>query len=694
MRRILLTFRRRHGCLVFTILAASFLLLLPAWLYARAGGGEGYSGGSHSGGGGGFGGGRDGGGGGDGAGALIWLLIQFCINYPQFGIPLLIVVGVLYAMAHRQGVQAYRGSVIRRGTLAGMSQQRLDAVAQLQQRDPAFDQTGMCNRVGVAFMKIQHAWCVQDASSIRAFVSDGVYERFLLQFAEQKALGYVDHMSNISVDDLAIAAVAFHSRFDEISMRIVATAVDYRAALADGRRISGSTTPEPFVEIWSFLRRRGAQTAQRGGLMEGHCPNCGAAIEMNQSANCTHCKALLRSGEYDWVLTEITQECEWSGIGHEQIPGLDELQQADPDFSPQSLEDRASVMFWRKAASDRIGRIEPLRKMATDDLCRSYVQSLQPNVDGQRIFACQCAVGGVQMIGVVPPDYDQAPGVIAPASASQFQRVAVEVRWSGKRYAALPDGRLESTGEDLLSRTFLILSRKAGSVTDVARSISSGHCPGCGAPEQGGSSNACEFCGAVLNDGEHGWVLSGIYRMEDQLAACLLRDLRRLPVMPAAPALLSHLPAGASGLMPAGVAGNVGARLPATTGLLAWLARIAAADGAIDEAEMAMLKDMASKRGVSDDRLRELVNAAQVGTLQVPEPANDEEARQWLASMAAMALADGKIDDQELATLRIAAVHLGMSDLDLKLLVTRARTDAYQAASAALRARRQDGLPV
>ena len=40
---------------------------------------------------------------------------------------------------------------------------------------------------------------------------------------------------------------------------------------------------------------------------------------MNQSANCTHCQALLRSGEYDWVLTEITQESEWQLSQAEQI---------------------------------------------------------------------------------------------------------------------------------------------------------------------------------------------------------------------------------------------------------------------------------------------------------------------------------------------------------------------------------------
>src|SRR5207302_4081403 len=138
------------------------------------------------------------------------------------------------------------------------------------------------------------------------FISDGMHERFLLQFDEQRALGYRDHMEGICVNSINIAAVNSKGLFDEVSVRIEAAAKDWRESLADGRRISGSTAVEPFVEIWTFLRRREAVTSPaKSGLIEGNCPNCGAAVEMNQAANCTHCKALLRSGQYDWVLAEI-----------------------------------------------------------------------------------------------------------------------------------------------------------------------------------------------------------------------------------------------------------------------------------------------------------------------------------------------------------------------------------------------------
>ena len=79
--------------------------------------------------------------------------------------------------------------------------------------------------------------------------------------------------------------------------------------------------------------------------MEGHCPNCGAPIDINQNANCQHCKAFLRSGEYDWVLCEITQECEWQATKTTNLPGIQQTVERDPDFNTQELEDRTSVMF-------------------------------------------------------------------------------------------------------------------------------------------------------------------------------------------------------------------------------------------------------------------------------------------------------------------------------------------------------------
>jgi hypothetical protein len=403
------------------------------------------------------------------------------------------------------------------GQITGASAPPPDAAAlapaleRLGQTDPAFDANAFTQRVGKAFEKIQAAWCAQNCQTIRAFISDGVYERFALQFAEQHDLGYRDHMEKIGIDDMAIVEVVSRGLFDELSVRIAAQAVDYRVTLAEGKFIVGSTMREPFVEVWSFLRRRGTKTnAARTGLMEGNCPNCGAPIEMNQSANCQNCKALLRSGEYDWVLCEITQESEWERYRVSEPPGMAEMAQRDPEFNVYALEDRTSVMFWRKAAADRLGRIEPLTKIALPAFCQTYAPGLRAGADGQRTFLGECGVGAVALQGV--------------QNQNDGDRVIVEVRWSGKRFL-VQAGRFQNTHQDVLMKTLFVLFRGAGVRTKASQSISSAHCPQCGAPESGGISAACEFCGAVLNDGSLDWVLENMLAVSDPQAQALLREL-------------------------------------------------------------------------------------------------------------------------------------------------------------------------
>jgi hypothetical protein len=333
---------------------------------ARAGGGEGFGGGD---GGGGGGGGWGGGGGGGGDGIpieLLFLLFRLCIDAPLIGIPTVVVIAIVVYMVIQHLSQGQTARVIRRGHAALQGDHRAAAAARLAADDPAFREQAFYDRVGAAFLKIQDAWSRQDLAPIRAFVSDGIYERFTLQIAEQRDLGYRNLLENVRVLDAALAQVVTDALFDMATVRIAASAIDRRVSLATGGAVASPPTSPQFVELWTFLRRHGVQTTDRPGLIEGHCPNCGADVALNQSAACASCGSLLRSGQFDWVLCEITQEGEWTRRDQHDVPGVQMYrQQVDPAFNLPHLEDRVSVIFWRKVMADRLGEVDPLTKMAT-----------------------------------------------------------------------------------------------------------------------------------------------------------------------------------------------------------------------------------------------------------------------------------------------------------------------------------------
>jgi len=499
-------FRSRLSLAVFLAII-TFLLVSPASLFARAGGGEGYHGGG-GGGGGGHGGGH--GGGGDN-GWILYLLFELFIHHPLVGLALIVIIGILYLVYGRNSPP---NATSRNLSGLGAPQTGADRqeIQRLRANDPNFDEQAFYHRVDLAFGKIQVAWCSQNLAGVRPFISDGVHERFTLQFAEQRAQGWRDQMDNIAVHGISFTELRSDGLFDELSVRIDASAADYHVSLTDGRPLRGTAAPERFVEIWSFLRHRGAVTQPgKAGLIEGNCPNCGAPVELNQSANCSHCKALLRSGQYDWVLSEITQEVEWHGARHGDLPGVAVLRSRDPDFNAVELEDRASVMFWRKATADRLGKIDPLRKAASEAFCQAYAPMLRPGQEGQRQFYIDCAVGSVALLGV--------------SSDGQGDRAVVEVRWSGKRVAGAPNQAPRVLEENHLAYSLFVLWRQPGAKTDIGKGISSAHCPTCGAPESDSASNACEFCGSVLNDGAHGWVLVDIANRNDSRGARILDRL-------------------------------------------------------------------------------------------------------------------------------------------------------------------------
>ena len=72
---------------------------------------------------------------------------------------------------------------------------------------------------------------------------------------------------------------------------------------------------------------------------------------------------------------------------------------------------------------------------------------------------------------------------------------------------------LESNpNRDWYMRYVMVFNRKAGLKTDPARKGNAiTNCPNCGAPTEITSSGQCPYCGSVVTNGEHDWVLTDIH---------------------------------------------------------------------------------------------------------------------------------------------------------------------------------------
>jgi uncharacterized tellurite resistance protein B-like protein len=640
--------------LLILLLLSVALLLDPASAWARLGGGEGFSSG-----GGGSGGGSFGSGGSGGDGFFLYLLIQMAFRHPVLGIPLLL---VFVFFMFRFGISGYSQHVsrsIRTGYRVQSARERESAAAgmnRIQKRDPGFSLDRFAARITGIFPQLQEAWSRQDMKPLRAILSDGVFERLQLQLEMMKARRVHNTNSQVKVLSSRVVGVRSDSFFDTVHFSITASALDETVNSETGKLLKTGKRNSSFTEIWSFLRKPGVKTLANPGLMEGFCPNCGTRLEISDSLECPSCRSIVNSGEYDWVLAEITQEEVWRDRPAMPIPGVVELREKDPAFNLQHVEDKASVIFWRHRAAELFASETYLKKVALPEYLERTLSLFHPQTDGRHIFYADPALGAVEVVEVCPAQTPEGQ-----------DSVRVKMTWSGhKEKEKIPSFLPPDYSRSRTVVQEYILVRNTGVMSSAKHTLSSAHCPACGAPETRNTKGECEYCRLPRNDGSSGWVLSGV------------RPFTGAP-----------LPAGSR--FASSIARELGiaadppvAALPRVTredslALMACAVAVMKADGQVDERETVQLRKMAERRKIGKERLDQLIRESNIGDdSRLPAGGTGPQKREFLRSMILMCLADGNVSRPERALIQRLGERVGLERGAIQQMIRQERSGLYQ----------------
>ena len=608
---------------------------------------------AQAGGGGSFGSGGGGGSGGGDGGALFELLFWLVFAVPEIGVPAALVVIAVVVFGGKAGARANQGRVIRQGR-PRRERARAASTTDLTATDPDFDPTAFLDRVRRAFHVAQDAWCAQDLAPLRPFVSDGVFERFSLQVADQVAAGWRQRMDDTSLGAPVVVACDAGPVFDRLTVRLPFQARISKVDRETDEPVPGSTLPErTFAECWTFLRRRGTRTLSADGLMEGQCPNCGAPLELARSARCGTCEAEVLSGYFDWVLTEITQASVWRNTGKEP-PGLAAYREVDPHVDPALLEDQVSVAFWRLRLAERAGDVGPVLAAGTEAWCEDLRAGFAARGD-HHLVKLDPAVGAVDTVGVLLGD--------------DRDRVLVEVVWDGVNGApheplSALDGRSRT-----LARHLVVLGRKAGRTTRWKDGLTTAHCTTCGGHDTGDLSELCPWCEAPRRGGPDRWLVEEVVPRAGTRGRELLERL----------ATATHTAEGAVPGPP-----------PVPRQLLVWAASLAGSDGELSPDEREVLVAIGRRAGLSENELAALT-PRQLGldTWEAEEPpagpVDQGEARAWLTELIGLALADGNLDARERRWLERATHRVGLVRADLNVAINKERARLYRETKAAPR---------
>ena len=291
-------------------------LTIQVTALARAGGGHssggssggshssgGYSsGGSHSGGGGYFFGGGSGSGSSSGGSPVIFFLV----------------LGVVAAFliyrwwASRQSSPNSGSSDVTSAPVAEIDAAAVqNGLSALQTRDPNFNQQVFLDRAQTTFLVLQNAWMARNLEPARVYLSDGIYNRWKLQIDQMVAMHKRNVLEDLAINGCTIARVVGDPNFDSITVRIDAWAADYEVD-DQNKMVSGDRKAAPFTEYWTLIRSRAARSRVGETAPITQCPNCGAPVSLNESGICAYCKATVTTGQFGWVLDNITQADHWS----------------------------------------------------------------------------------------------------------------------------------------------------------------------------------------------------------------------------------------------------------------------------------------------------------------------------------------------------------------------------------------------
>lgn len=613
--------------------------LIPLVALARGGGGEHYSRGSGD---------SGGDGGSDGLFYILFRLIELVFYYPKIGIPLLIGFGIFWYFYKRN---LHPTGATQRAIERREAEQRTRAAPQdvqawvqaLKSKDPQFELETVLGKVRQLFPALQEAWFKRELTPIRPFLSDATYQRFTVQLQLMADQGIRDAISDVRLLDLQLLGIEQSEWFDSIHVRVRAEMrdTDVPASFSDEKAVAAArgAPVESFTEVWTFVRKPGAQTRVGQDLYQGKCPHCGAPYKGGATNVCEYCNAVVNSGNYDWTLSEITQGIEFNR-SLSNVPGLREARRDDRALNLEILEDRASLLFWKWIEAQSRSDVNQLAQVAPPRMLSQLGEELSRlNQQGRRRVILECAVGAVTTRAFeLHPDGDDL--------------AHVEIRWSA-RMGVGPAGQRPPQLSTVPQRWVFTLARKHGAQTHASNGMGTNRCPQCNAPLTGNGVASCEFCGARLGTGEQDWVLAATSLLETWEAQERQRRLSGGGL--ASPTPLQGRPSAAPEA--SGVDGIMDVQ--ERERLLYMMAAIAAADGAVDASERKLLKLCATRWSIPWQNVEMALNSGEslFGKLI---PRGSPEAAVFLRHLVQMALVDGRVDRKERRMLEAAAGHLDL----------------------------------
>jgi hypothetical protein len=484
------------------LLALGFVLLLLVAdeALARVGGGGTFRAPSRpsSSGGGSFGGSS---GGGDGSGEALYLLLRLCIEYPQLGVPLLLIVLAFFWYNHNQHghghVSVERGAHQER--MATATSAADPAWTALVAHDPALSRPVLEDYIQLVYRRAWAAAATRSWDPLAPYFSDAARP------ALERAVPAGAELSELVVASVTLQAVRPGRDRDRLVVGIESS----RRLAASGVELRQYTQ-----ETWTFERAAGAISKPPEEALRLGCPSCGVAVQCDNLGRCTSCSTPITTGQLSWqvaaVRIERTEplgrpelassggtEPSWHAptvIAADLPAAVRAFHGRHPHFQAKELNGRIAHVFIALQEAWGRGRWADARPFTTDmawNTLRFWMDTYARAGLANRV--ADPKIERTQIVRVTIDAWYESITVRLWATMRDW----VEEAGTGKVVGGSP------SAEHRFSEywTFIRAVGSGDQSKDPTR------CPSCGAPlDQVNAAGECGYCNSVITTGKYDWV--------------------------------------------------------------------------------------------------------------------------------------------------------------------------------------------
>lgn len=467
-------------------------------------------------------GGGSGGGGGDGGGAALGLLIHLVFTTPQIGIPLLVLIGVVFVAAKWWGVIADWRMERARMKLEEISDEEEESMAEgrlglvrIVDIDPSFSPIVFEDFLHHLYTRVHEARGANKLDDLSPYVTRGARAAL-----EQEASVPIE---GVIVGSTRVLSVVGVGQYDPQTVVTVRFEANYTELTPSGRQAKW------VEETWTFARRRGAQSHPPERVRMLGCPSCGAPLKDARDNRCRSCKEIIVPGEFDWALTTVYLEAERT-VPPALTTHVEERGQDKPTIVAHGARKRLEKLghddatFSFGALSDKVREIHRVMGAAWSELAweraRPYLsdglfQSQRYWIDAYRAAGLRNITKDTSVLDIKLSDCRTDP---------YYDAVVVRIYAKGLDYTVEAASQKVVSGSDDKPRPYseywtLIRARSVAGPPPEAPA----QCPNCGAALVDGSGAAtgvqalggghgaeCRYCKAQLVRGDFDWILARI----------------------------------------------------------------------------------------------------------------------------------------------------------------------------------------